>query len=180
MKPPTGLIIVHGIGNQQIGGLRDALASRLCDAGAPSPRRSASAAHSAGAGCRLETPAAPEVLEISVDGTPVLVCEGNWANVSHPDNPPRVRESSDVVTEFYKTVCTAWDSAIHPFRRDAAAPTSTVPKPMLVWLGIAAVVNLLALLSWRLEWSVDKLSAALDENEWAIQSFGLGVVCMCV
>ncbi len=175
MESAVGLLIVHGIGNQPVGELRDALAARLADAGVASSRRAVFPADSAGAPARRAAPPL-EVNEIRVDGAPVQVHEANWADISHPDNPPQVRDSRDVVTEFYRTVRAAWHSASHISPGDTATGPTADPRPMLVWLGIAVIVNALAIIGWRLDWSSATLFSALNENELVPVSIGLGMM----
>lgn len=174
-QPAVGLLIVHGIGNQPVSALRDALAARLADTGVPPSRRAVCAAESAGAPGRQATPAL-EVQEVRVGGAPVLEYEANWADVSHPDNPPKVRDSSDVVTEFYRTVRAAWQSASYISPDDTATGAAAEPKPMLVWLGIAAIFNALLILGWRLDWSAATLLSELNESPLVLAGIGLGIM----
>lgn len=112
--------------------------------------------------------------EIRVEKTSVLVYEANWDDLSHPDNPPKVRDSSNVVTEFYRTVRAAWHSASQIFPGDRTVG-GTGPRLMVVWLVIAAILNALVIIGWRLNWSIDRLTSVLSESERIQLGIGLGI-----
>ena len=170
MPSPIGLLVVHGIGNQSADELRDALAARLADAETSSFLPGADDSGQTLHGVR----------EIRVDGAPVHVYEANWADVSHPDNPPIVRDSRDVVTEFYKTVRSAWYAAsrISPERREESVGAG--PKPMVVWMAIAFLLNALLISIWVFDWTVEGLESALNNNEQLRQGLALGLACFCI
>jgi len=117
---PVGLIVIHGIGQQKPGLLRDRMGRHLAD--------DASSLESAESGA---------VRLASIDGIPVAICEANWSAQSSPDNLPVVRLGLDLVRSFVDMLRT---TALEPPIVGGAIRARGV-----VWLNLAALAALAVL-----------------------------------
>jgi len=92
VAPPqrrTGLIVVHGIGNQPPGRAAERVAQWLSDESAPEEQGASVGDVPVRAAC--------------VHGEEVAVCEAHWASESHPDNPPRVNNALGILPELIRS-----------------------------------------------------------------------------
>jgi hypothetical protein len=130
--PPIGLLVVHGIGNQQPGALSAELANQLADRESPviveSPLGADGKARD-DPGCGL-----PPACRILVAGRTVLIREAHWAPLSDPGNPPQVRLPGDLVREFIDTVVSAWNR--WPVARMLRPMTRRLPSPIGLVLSV--------------------------------------------
>ncbi len=141
MADSIGLLVVHGIGNQRPGELGAAMAMRLSDTDTSFTENEVKSSSIKLSNTRKEKLKHDlDVFKIKVNGVPVVIHEANWAPLSHPDNPPKVRESSKIIIlEFYRTVGAAWQS-INPFAKSAGKSKSDRLNSMYVWLIFAAIL----------------------------------------
>lgn len=80
---PVGLIVLHGIGQQEPGLLCDRVSRHLADDSS-----------------QVERGASGAVRLTSTGGSPIAVCEANWSAQSSPDNLPVVRVGLDLLRAF--------------------------------------------------------------------------------
>ena len=139
MESSIGLLIVHGIGNQQAGTLTNVVASSL--AGTAVRRNTLTAFLNRTLRGRLRDKAESECADpqtIEINGVPVLIHEANWAPLSHPDNPPYIRYNTDIQSEFFKTVRAAWYFARDSFGGSKTLKPDSKRNSMAFWLVVAA------------------------------------------
>lgn len=148
MNSAVGVVLVHGIGNQRPGMLGHEMMMRLADGGT-----CAESIFSLPVDSR-HTQVNGDILEVvpthrlTVRGTQVQLREANWAPLSHPDNPPRLRLAPYVFRDFVETVSAAWyssaiASAYRRLNRKASATRATI-----LWGGVALIVTVLFLLAY--------------------------------
>jgi hypothetical protein len=144
MEPSIGLLIVHGIGNQQPGELTEVVASALAGTEPCQKKYRGFFNRIYRPGSRSsEDQERTDLKKISIDGVPVVIHEANWASLSHPDNPPYIRYKSDLQSEFFGTVCSAWNVAQNSFLGAKTNQSSLGKKSNISWLAIAGISTVL-------------------------------------
>ncbi len=140
---PIGLLVVHGIGNQRPGSLAAKVAALLSTS---SPRRHApeSPFHARDRNPHAATPPeqSSDPVRVKVGTRTVLIHEANWAQISHPDNPPRVEIRSDLQIEFFRTVRSAWRRAWKRFGVANDRYSHAIRRLKIAWLILMAVLIL--------------------------------------
>lgn len=106
IEAPVGLMVVHGIGNQRPGMLCTAMANRLADGTSANGLTQVDEVKNDTSTSRVFDEPMP-MCRISVRGVPVYIVEANWAPLSHPDNPPRMRLAPYIIRNYLDTVGSA-------------------------------------------------------------------------